>query len=355
MNWIRTSPYIEAQTLTFKYKCNVALFDLDGTLINVKSKSKFSKDESDFKFFSENIINKLKQLVNNNYCIIIITNQKGISKNNPNIEVWKKKIENINNILQIPFKLFSSIADDKYRKPNKTFYDMILECLGKDKLEIKDSFYCGDAFSDKCFNDTDYKFALNCKITFLTPNEFFLEKTDTKNVTYTNFPEQTSSDKIMESIKEKDPILIIMVGFPASGKTSFVKDNLEPMGFIRINMDTLKTPKKCLSVCEESMKQKKNVVIDNTNPDVDTRKKYLDLAKKYKYESKALIMTSNKDLSIHNMHYRSLKLDLKPIPALVYNIYTKKYVKPTCEEGFKEIHEINMMYPNDTNYFLYLY
>jgi bifunctional polynucleotide phosphatase/kinase len=55
--------------------------------------------------------------------------------------------------------------------------------------------------------------------------------------------------------------------------------------YIRINRDTLKTKEKCWAKTEESMKEKKFIVIDNTNPGKDDRKPYIELAKKYSNKS----------------------------------------------------------------------
>ena len=72
--------------------------------------------------------------------------------------------------------------------------------------------------------------------------------------------------------------MIIMVGFPGSGKSTICKRHLIPNKYAHINRDTLKT--RCLKVCEEELKAGKSVVIDNTNPSKKDRAKYIDLAKK---------------------------------------------------------------------------
>ena len=47
-------------------------------------------------------------------------------------------------------------------------------------------------------------------------------------------------------IKEQE--LIIMVGPPASGKSTFAKNFLIPFNYIHVNRDTLQTQDKCLKV-----------------------------------------------------------------------------------------------------------
>ena len=73
--------------------------------------------------------------------------------------------------------------------------------------------------------------------------------------------------------------MVIFVGSPASGKSTFWKNYLPD--YVRVNRDTLKTREKCLKVAEESLVQGKNVVIDNTNPTAQDRKAFIDLALKY--------------------------------------------------------------------------
>ena len=52
------------------------LFDLDGTLINTKSGRTFPIDVNDWKLFNINVKPVLKQLVEKNYSIIIITKEQ---------------------------------------------------------------------------------------------------------------------------------------------------------------------------------------------------------------------------------------------------------------------------------------
>lgn len=57
-----------------------ALFlDLDGTIIETKSGETFPKDINDWKF-KKGILNKIKEYVEDNYRIIIVTNQDGIDE-----------------------------------------------------------------------------------------------------------------------------------------------------------------------------------------------------------------------------------------------------------------------------------
>jgi bifunctional polynucleotide phosphatase/kinase len=49
--------------------------------------------------------------------------------------------------------------------------------------------------------------------------------------------------------------VIICVGMPASGKSSFTKKIFEPNGYVRVNQDTLKTKEKCVKACQVALDQ----------------------------------------------------------------------------------------------------
>jgi len=76
----------------------------------------------------------------------------------------------------------------------------------------------------------------------------------------------------IENIKiifDGDQEMILMVGCPGSGKSTFTKNHLK--NYNRINRDTLKTMNKCLDAAERYMKNGKNVVIDNQNHTIEHR------------------------------------------------------------------------------------
>lgn len=53
--------------------------------------------------------------------------------------------------------------------------------------------------------------------------------------------------------------MIVMVGCPGSGKSSFVKSDIIPKDYTHVNRDTLKTAAKCMSVAEDALQSGKSV------------------------------------------------------------------------------------------------
>jgi bifunctional polynucleotide phosphatase/kinase len=147
-----------------------------------------------------------------------------------------------------------------------------------------------------------------------------------------------------------------MVGMQASGKSSFVKKHLVPkgrfarcfllyVGYVRINRDTLKTQEKCVSEAKKSLSEGRSVVIDNTNPDVASRAKYINLAKQLNIPCRCFVMTTPRKLAEHLNVFRELLSGGKAprIPDIAYNVYQKKFKEPSESEGFTQIIKCNFI------------
>jgi len=347
MNWTTTDDYLIGSTKLdiVLENASIASFDLDDTLtISIFNKTT-KVDHHAVEMYHPTIKNKLNQYINDNYKIVIITNQMGIKKGHITIEQFKTKMEDLYKILNIDFTVYASIDDNLYRKPRMKFWD---EFIKGDKTT---SFYCGDAGGlpkrkingndiSKDFSDSDLKFALNLCIQFIHRDEFIYGVDYSKKKyepDYVNFKQITTGvyDAFTPSANE----LIILVGFPASGKSYYAVNYIIPHGYAYINQDTMKTEKKCLIETEKQLKLKKNIIIDNTNLSLEKRKIYLDLAKQYKYTCRSIVFTTSIDLCKHNNLYRycSTNGQVKIVPKIAYNIMKGKYVEPVKEEGFTEI------------------
>ena len=60
--------------------------------------------------------------------------------------------------------------------------------------------------------------------------------------------------------------VVLFVGTPASGKSSFYGRYFRPHGYVHINQDTLRTKEKCVNSARVAIQGGSSVVIDNTNP-----------------------------------------------------------------------------------------
>jgi len=362
MHWSH-EPYLYGKTPDFLYKPKIAAFDIDGTIITTKSGAVFPKNSDDWKFMYDNVLTKLKECISENYCIIFISNQAGL-KSEEQINNWKLKMGHVIKKIGVPICIYASIGKDIYRKPLPTLWTEIASKVDG-KINMVSSFYCGDAAGRKGdHNDTDYKFALNNKLEFLLPEMFFQGKLSgpisIKYFDFNSLKKSSSVDKhtfIPSSTKE----LIILVGYPGSGKSTYYAKYLEPCGYEKINQDTLKTKKKCLNELEKLLKSGKNIVIDNQNYTREIRGEYVAFAKKYGYNVRCILMKTSFEQSKHNMIYRYIKSGgvLPQIPELVYNKYKKNYEAPDMEK--ESINAIEYIEPEkvdiakDDEYYMYLY
>lgn len=354
MKWNKTEKYYEGTTNNFILNTKIASFDLDGTLVIPKSNKKFAIDSSDWTWVYDCVPKKIQELYNDGYSIVIISNQAGISSGKQSGDEWINKLDEIVKQFGIEMKVLCSTGKNKYRKPITYIWEDFFP-----KNFDSESFYCGDAAGRKGdFSDTDYKFALNIGLKFYLPENLFLKKSDKPPEIKYCFD---FKDKKMKKNTEfkldfdfKNKEMLIMNGYPGSGKSfvsEYIKNKYE---YEIINQDTFKTKAKCKKEAEKIMKNKKCLIIDATNPSKETRKEWIDLAKLHGFTIRSIIMTTSIDQAKHNNVYRSITKNMDQVPDIGYNMYKSKYQKPEISEGFEEILEVEQTYPNDDKYFLYL-
>lgn len=276
-------------------------FDLDWTLVR-PLKGRFSTSPEDVTFMA-NRLNVLKWLFIEGYTIVIMTNQLDC-KSNPK----EKSQAKLNNVIQMLKKInieviaIMSHKKDYYRKPEIGMYNLLQEIV----CNIEYITYVGDAAGrQEDFADSDLCFAQNCNIPFLTPEDFFPPVRP-----------DISSNKTM----------IIMVGSPGSGKTSYVKKYLTSDctvgSFIHVESDAYKSVfSKIYKVAETVMMQNNNVVIDATNPTRERRQEYYDLASRYNYKIIVINMESN------GYEWNKLRTD-KKVNNAAFGLYFKRYEAP---------------------------
>jgi bifunctional polynucleotide phosphatase/kinase len=356
-----TESYISMVTDNFIANNKLACFDIDGTIIKPKSGRVFPRDNSDWKLLYYNTKSKL-QKKSEKYSIIFFSNQKGLKKKD-NVNGWIHKIKNIIRDLDIQVHVYASLEDDMYRKPSIGLWDLFIKEYNIKNIYHK-SFYCSDAAGrvkvgnyKKDFSDSDRKFALNIKLKFYTPEQYFLKKFPRKyklEGLSTKDLLKTMENKAfsINEIKSNRQTIIIMVGYPGSGKSVISNKIKNELDYKIISQDECKTSKKCISLYKKLVKTNQSIIIDNTNPTVENRKQYLD-NNLYKI---CLNMITSMEISMHNNKYRNYISNNKKkrVPKMVYYMYRKKYVKPTIKEGFDKIINVNISLENvDNKYFMY--
>jgi bifunctional polynucleotide phosphatase/kinase len=135
----------------------------------------------------------------------------------------------------------------------------------------------------------------------------------------------------MEIQTSNDPEIVIMVGFPGSGKSSVAKQLCNNDNYIHIEGDVYKTPSKMMKKAFEFIQQKKSIVFDATNSSMKKRAEYVNFAKTYGYTVRFIHVTTQLYVSYKRNKMRNLE---NQVPFVAYSLFKKYYEEPTEKEGF---------------------
>ena len=90
------------------------------------------------------------------------------------------------------------------------------------------------------------------------------------------------------------------MGFPGSGKSHFAEHHALQSSYDVINRDSLGTWQKCVAAVEKSLDAGKSVLIDNTNPDKESRSRFVRLASTRGLPCRCFVMNTTMTHALHN-------------------------------------------------------
>lgn len=284
----------------------MAAFDYDWTLVCPKGGKTFPSNVNDWEWLYNGIPRKIKGYYEDGFMIVIFTNQS---------KSWKhEQIQNVAKTLDIP--LFIVVATEKCDyKPNPILFNNL---VGNNKISKDKSFFIGDAVGRSSdFSDSDKVFAENIGVLCYCPEQVFHMKAE-----ITEIPKIQLTD-------EKQ--IVIMMGYPGSGKSTVAKNICKNEDFVYIEGDLYKSSAKMLKASLEHIAQNKSVVFDATNSSSKKRKEYVDFGKNYNYKVICIHVSTPLDVSYKRNMLRNYE---KYVPKIAYSLYKKNYEQPNETEGF---------------------
>ena len=202
------------------------------------------------------------------FSLVVITNQGRLTdaagREAPEAGLFKTKAARIAAAADVPLTVYAACANDNWRKPRVGIWELLLAAAAREGRAVDEagSVFVGDsAGRERDHSDADFHYALNLGIPFQTPEEYFLGEGG--NVAGHKFDPiecvgQTGwtgaflqglrmdihvscadrtwlLDLNLEEEQDRGDLLVL-VGAPGSGKTTFCRTILEPLGYIRVSL-----------------------------------------------------------------------------------------------------------------------
>jgi bifunctional polynucleotide phosphatase/kinase len=301
-------------------KKQIALFDVDGTLVISKSGRRWAASESDWIFLGPSIPSVLNKFHQDGWTVALVSNQSDWTKS----DEAHKKMESILSALESangwrPWCLVATAPikqkkTDLYRKPQRGLYDVLLNSLHWSADQVTEVFMCGDAvgssdpFPPYRWASSDKEFADAIGASFRRPCDVF---------SGSSLPSLPSHKSHQE--------LILLVGNPGSGKSTSGRRFASEYNYAHVEQDLFKTKSVVKKEVERLLKEGRSVVVDATHGNKDNRSPYIALASFLHIPCR--VLWHIRDGRGFNETRQS------PVPEIAYAIYSKHFTEPSSEEG----------------------
>uniref|UniRef100_A0A914EKU5 Uncharacterized protein n=1 Tax=Acrobeloides nanus TaxID=290746 RepID=A0A914EKU5_9BILA len=271
---------------------------------------------------------------------------------------FKRKIQAICGKIGVPMQVFISNGPPEFRKPYIGMWTR-LEKYKNDLVKVKrdESLYVGDAAGrissvtkpEKDRSAADRLFALNLKVPFKTPEQFFLDQLEEEPYELRSFdPSAVLENTGVSQFDPADTVIpsseteaIVLVGYPSSGKSVFANQLEEKYGYGVVCSYWHEASAKCVAKAKEMLKTGKSVIVDGWNP--DSRNPYVKLAKQMEIPCRCFVMNTSYEHARHNNAFGILIGTDKERPPMEMDMFRDNFKIPTVKEGFTEVAKVNFV------------
>ena len=133
--------------------------------------------------------------------------------------------------------------------------------------------------------------------------------------------------------------MIVFVGCQGAGKSTFYRERFFNT-HVRVNLDMLKARNRERLLVRACLDMQQRFVIDNTNPTVEDRKRYFDLANGSGFKVIGYFFVATLDELLQRNSQRRGK---EVVPEIGVRGTLKKLERPALAEGFDEIFRVNVL------------
>lgn len=137
---------------------------------------------------------------------------------------------------------------------------------------------------------------------------------------------------------DETPQAIIFMGLQASGKSTFCRQKFG-QGYIRINLDSLHTRNKEARLLEECLQNRVSFVVDNTNPTMKERKRYIEAARAHGYRVEGYFFQSVVKDCVERNSRREGKAC---VPSKAIAFTSNRLEIPSYGEGYDKLYFVHI-------------
>ena len=132
---------------------------------------------------------------------------------------------------------------------------------------------------------------------------------------------------------------IIFCGIQGSGKSTFYKERFFDT-HLRISLDQLRTRNREKLILDVCLRTQMRFVVDNTNPTITERSRYIALAKAAKYEVIGYFFESSTAAALARNNQRSGRFK---VPEKGIYGTQKRLQVPALKEGFDQLYRVQLL------------